>query len=103
MNQESMSAVMDEVFTQARNLREAGQAEYSHRDENAFANFERVCERLHLSREQVLLVYLEKHLDGIHSYVNGHKSQRENVKGRILDAVVYLCLLYGMVEENESR
>jgi len=48
------------------------------------------------------MVYLLKHIDGISSYVKGHKSQRENVRGRLTDAIVYLCLLWGMVEENDD-
>ncbi len=101
MTKQEMAKVMEGVFAECVKLREAGQTEYAHRDTNAFANFERVAERLGLSREQVLLVYLEKHLDGIHSHVQGHRSQREDVKGRINDAIVYLCLLRGMVEETK--
>lgn len=103
MTKEQMALVMDKVFEECRGLRSAGQKEYAHREENAFANFERVGERLGISREQCLLVYMEKHLDGIHSYVQGHKSQRESVTGRINDAIVYLCLLRGMVNENAVR
>lgn len=102
MTREEMEKVMDVVIMRMKEFREAGQKEYAHRDDNTFANFERVAERLHMSREKVLLVYAEKHLDGIHSFVNGHRSQREDVRGRILDMIVYLTLLYGMVEENET-
>ena len=49
------------------------------------------------------MVYLLKHIDGISSFVNGHKSQREDIRGRITDAIVYLCLLWGMIEETESK
>ena len=49
------------------------------------------------------MVYLLKHIDGISSYVNGHKSQREDVRGRITDAIVYLCLLWGMVEDESKQ
>ena len=44
-----------------------------------------------------------KHIDGLCSWVDGHKSQRENVRGRITDVIVYCCLLWGMVEEQESE
>ena len=81
-------------------MREAGQKEYARKSDNAFANFERVGKNLELSREDVLLVYLLKHIDGICSFVKGHKSQREDVRGRITDAIVYLCLLWGMVEDD---
>lgn len=93
---------MTTVFDECHKLRGHGQAEYAHKDENAFANFERVGERLNISREKVLMVYTEKHWDGIASYVNGHKSQREDVRGRINDMIVYLCLLRGMVEERKN-
>ena len=86
-------------------MREAGQKEYARKEDNAFANFERIGRNLGLSREKVLLVYLLKHVDGIISHANGHFSQRENIRGRITDAIVYLCLLWGMIDEegNESR
>lgn len=83
-------------------MREAGQKEYARKQNNAFANFERVAEHIDSSREKVLMVYLLKHIDGISSFVNGHKSQREDVRGRITDVIVYLCLLWGMVEENKN-
>ena len=102
MTKADMVIVMDKVLAKCKAMREAGQKEYAHREENAFANFERVAERLGMTREQVLLVYFEKHVDGIHSYIQGHQSQRESVRGRIYDAIVYLCLLHGMVDENEQ-
>ena len=81
-------------------MRAAGQKEYARKKDNAFANFERVGENLNVDRKKVLLVYLLKHIDGICAYVDGHKSQREDVRGRITDVIVYLCLLWGMVEND---
>lgn len=101
MTREQLAGVMDRVFDECRGLREAGQREYARREENALANFERVAERVGVSREKVLMVYLEKHMDGIHAWINGHRSQRESVKGRINDAIVYLTILRGMVEDAE--
>ena len=82
-------------------MRAAGQKEYARKQNNAFANFERIANNLDLDKKEVLLVYLLKHIDGICAYVKGHKSQREDVRGRITDVIVYLCLLWGMVEEND--
>ena len=84
-------------------MRAAGQKEYARKSSNAFANFERVSDYIDSTREKVLMVYLLKHIDGISSFVNGHKSQREDVRGRITDAIVYLCLLWGMIEEENER
>ena len=84
-------------------MREAGQKEYARKKSNAFGNFERVAEYVDSTREKVLLTYLLKHIDGISSFVNGHESQREDVRGRITDAIVYLCLLWGMVEDESKQ
>jgi hypothetical protein len=97
-----MENVMKNVFAECENLRGAGQKEYAHSKANAFRNFQNIGRYLDLDQKKVLLVYLIKHLDGIIAYINGHKSQREGVEGRINDAIVYLCLLRGMIEEENS-
>jgi uncharacterized protein with HEPN domain len=85
-------------------LREQGQDEYARKNANAFANFERIAEMQGISREKVLLVYLTKHFDGIVSWFEGNKDQREGLLDRIGDACVYLFLLSGMVKERcESK
>tara|TARA_R110002020_G_scaffold128392_5_gene287788 strand:- start:11 stop:310 length:300 start_codon:yes stop_codon:yes gene_type:complete len=87
---------------QVLKIRDDGQKEYAHDEGNVFANFERVANTLNIPREKVLLTYMLKHIDGIVAYVEGHKSQREPVDGRIIDAIVYLCLLYGMTKEDPN-
>mgnify|MGYP003145697625 CR=1 FL=1 len=81
--------------------RDAGQKEYAHGQKDVFANFRRVAKSIDANMQKVLWVYFLKHIDGISAYIKGHKSQRENVRGRIIDAMVYLALFYGMVEEEE--
>ena len=49
------------------------------------------------------MTYLLKHIDGISAFVNGYTSQREDVRGRITDVIVYLCLLWGMIEDKENK
>ena len=84
-------------------MREQGQKEDARKKDNAFANFEKIADNLEIHREEVLLVYLLKHIDGICAYVKGHKSQREDVRGRITDVIVYLCLLWGMIESEPYK
>lgn len=79
-------------------VRKVGQAEYAHASDNCFDNFDRLSYQLQLSRQQILWVYAQKHLDGIVAHINGHTSQREDVRGRIKDARMYLALLWAMVE-----
>ena len=91
---------METIFLQIQKMREAGQKEYARNQNNAFANFEKIADNLGLDKKEVLLTYMLKHVDGVCAYVKGHKSQREDVRGRITDIIVYLCLLWGMVEQD---
>lgn len=89
------------IFEQMIAVAEVATREYS-TENNVFTNFERLSVDLKISREQVLWVYLRKHLDGIVSYINGFTSQREPVEGRIKDAMVYLGLLWCMVADSQA-
>tara|TARA_Y100000593_G_C4257366_1_gene310315 strand:+ start:384 stop:698 length:315 start_codon:yes stop_codon:yes gene_type:complete len=103
MTQKEMKELIKKIFIEIQETREAGQKEYARKNDNAFANFERIAYNLSLDKKEVLLVYLLKHIDGICAYVKGHKSQREDVRGRITDVIVYLCLLWGMIENKEGE
>jgi hypothetical protein len=102
MTTAEFNKVLDFAWNKILFLRNSGQKEYAHDEDNVFANFERVGASLDLDRKKVLMVYLLKHLDGINAYIKGHKSQREGVDGRIGDALVYLLLLLGMVVEEDG-
>ena len=93
-----MNAIIKEVTL----VRNEGQKEYAHDKEDVFANFNRVANLLEEDRKKVLMTYMLKHIDGIAAYVKGHKSQREDVTGRITDCMVYLMLLWGMIEEEDG-
>lgn len=101
MTRDQFERFMGETFTgEIQVTREQGQKEYARTDEDAFANFKRVGGDLGIDPKQVLWVYAMKHRDGIASFLNGHTLQREPVQGRIKDLIVYLFLLWGMVEEE---
>jgi len=109
MTFEEMQSVMEKMHAEEMRLREAGAKEYAREGSNSFANFEWIAEIISrgrqepISRETVLLVYALKHLDGVMSWVNGHRSQREDVRGRLGDLRVYFALLRGMIEEGEGE
>ena len=100
MKKEEFDELFLDIMMEVKKTRDAGQKEYAHTTKNVFANFERVANSLDISKEQALMVYLMKHMDGINAWIKGHKSQREDVTGRIKDAIVYLCLLWGMAIEE---
>ena len=88
------------VLPAIKRMRDSGQKEYAHDLNDVFANFNRISELLNNDRKKVLMTYLLKHIDGISAFVKGHTSQREEITGRITDAIVYLILLWAMIEEE---
>ena len=103
MTYKDMQKVVRRQLKQVLKIRDAGQKEYARTENNVFANFERVSSFTGVSREQALMTYLLKHIDGIMAHINGHKSQREDVSGRITDAIVYLLLLQGMIDDGKNK
>jgi len=102
MKQEDLALVFDKAIHEIHELRTAGQKEYPGEGNDAFDNFDRIAKELQTTKEKVLWVYAMKHKDGIARYLNGHRSQRESVIGRISDLIVYLLILRGMIEENNE-
>lgn len=95
--------INEKIIPTMTKMREAGQKEYAHDIDNVFANFERVADTLSIKREKVLMTYFLKHIDGIMAHIDGYESQRESVTGRITDALVYLTLLWGMLDGKEEK
>ena len=102
MNSAKMDAVIEATMYEVVDMSRKGRSEYTH-NENVFDNFQRVAKLTGIDQERALMIYMLKHIDGIANWVKGHRSQRESVHGRILDAIVYLCLLRGMVIEREQE
>jgi len=99
MTNEQMKELLELMQDEELQVRHVAQQEYAHDD--ALGNFNRLAADLGIDRKQVLWIYMKKHFDGILAYINGFKSQREDVRGRIKDARLYLALLRGMIEEDE--
>jgi hypothetical protein len=68
-----------------------------------FANFNRLAESLGLTNIQVGWVYTAKHIDAIAQFCRTQQTHSsENIRGRIVDAMVYLSLIAGMIKEHEQ-
>lgn len=98
-----VALLMDKIFRECQDTRESGQKEYAHDESNALANFERAGLDLGILREKVWFIFAKKHWDGVLAWINGHRSQREDVRGRIKDMIVYLVLLWVMIEDDEEQ
>lgn len=102
MTRDDFSTLLNEIQRAEREVREQGQREYAHDDDNCLANFDSDTV-IGVSRMQSLMVLANKHWRGIQAYVAGHRSQREDVRGRIKDLRLYLALLWAMVDEEEAN
>ena len=80
----------------------AGQKEYAHEKINPFRQFQEIGRELSFPQEKILWVFFKKHCDGILAHLNGHKSQREDVRGRIKDAIIYLLILWMMLDQTNG-
>lgn len=91
-----------DLFTECVGMKDTKGKEYANATDR-FANFKRIADELDLPPVLIGWVYTKKHLDGIASYVkNGREFSTEKIRGRIVDAIVYLTLIAGMIEENKS-
>lgn len=105
MNKLGFRHLLSSTYETLKNLTTTKGEEYSNSDDQ-HANFKRLGLTLGLEPEQVLLVYLTKHMDSIHYYVKeesefpGITKLSEPIEGRIDDAILYLCLLKGLIQER---
>jgi hypothetical protein len=99
--QETLAKHFKDIFdNEIMRLRDAGQKEYAHDSTSPFANFRRAAEDVGIDAKKVLWIFAMKHKDGIAAFIKGHTSQREDVRGRINDLIVYMFLLRGMIDEE---
>lgn len=106
MNNEDFRVRIDELAKRLHHLTQSKGAEYTHGKDNRFDNFERQAAALGLTREQVLFVFLTKHMDSITTYIADRargtaRDYSESMTGRVDDAILYLLLLRCMIEMNE--
>jgi len=81
--------------------------EYMAGDNDRFSNFKRIARKYGVPTELVCAIYMEKHLDSITNFIKqrckGGKVKdiiaTEPISGRIGDAINYLALIDGIIEE----
>jgi hypothetical protein len=103
MTFEDFDAFTEDIISKVKHMRDTKGKEYA-RSENRFDNFNRLANDLNLNRNKVWQVYFTKHLDSIKSYIdNNREFSNESIQDRIVDAITYLILLAGMIEEDNKN
>ena len=93
--------IQNDLIPKVIKTRDQAQKEYAEAD-NVFANFENVARFIGGDRDEAIMTYLIKHIQGLGSYTcKGVVAQREGVEGRIIDSIVYLFLLAASLEDKQ--
>ena len=75
--------------------------------ENVFSNFESNADDLGLTRYQIWSIYFNKHVRSILNAIKNNPQNPDNpdlsekLDGRVMDANVYLVLIYGMINQQK--
>jgi len=105
MNQSEFSSFMREQFDTIRSMHLRKTAEYASKGD-ALSNFKELGQELDREPEDVLYVFLNKHLASIRNHIKAlrqspaDRSVLEPVDGRIHDAILYLMLLHALFDER---
>lgn len=87
--------------------------EYAGQTGDKFANFKRIAQRKKVPVVLIWDVYFSKHIDSINSFIakwekglkviDIEENLSEPISGRIQDAINYLAILKGMIDEARNE
>lgn len=104
MKIEQFNQYLTTLLTECQHLLDTKGADYSG-IEDRFLNFKKNGERLGMSKYQIWSVYFAKHIDAIFNAIKDNplepKTNSEALITRIQDAICYLTLMAGMMEEDK--
>jgi len=92
--------LIKQLLKECKKIRKTKGADYSLGDKDANRNFKKVAEVLGISPEMALLVYVQKHLDAVYSFVKNGHLKGEGIEEKIKDIVNYFLILYTLLKEN---
>ena len=102
MQRDLFMMLLDRVHGELQRLTDTKGKEYAGNSDQ-LANFKRQAAALGVTPEFILMVYLSKHMDSIRLYCKDKsKASSEPIESRITDAILYLCLLLALIEEETN-
>lgn len=103
MRVDTFIQLSDKILEEARQIQIDKGREYTVSDNDKFKNFKSIGNRMKVDAKAVVMIYLLKHMDSIRNYVlTGTEASDESIDGRIIDAINYLLLLYGIIYEEKQ-
>lgn len=94
----------DEILNKCCEILSVKGKDYTIGSHDRLANFRRTAEMFNCTKEQVLAIYLYKHVAAIFNYAKSNKqSESEPIEGRIADVINYMLLFYKMIKEDKDK
>ena len=104
MTFEEFDRIQAELLKQVVGMNETKGREYAGIKDDRLANFKRVGEKFNVDPKLVCAIFLQKHLDSIDTFIASEKTfSDEKIEGRIVDAVTYMTLLWGLIVEQDQQ
>ena len=101
MKWQEQQDIFNMMISEEKDLLDRKGREYA-ADADALANFRSKLD-IGVSPLQVAMIFLDKHMSSIKSYVRvGHEISDESIEGRIHDARNYLALIYMLISEKKK-
>jgi len=103
MNKNEYEKHFNNLYKEISNILKLKGNEYQV-SEDVFSNFVTLGKQLGLTEYQIWTVYFTKHVTSIQNAIKTNpsnpdsKAMPESLDSRIIDAIAYLCLLYGMTK-----
>lgn len=101
MDRNEFLALLEDEFSKIVEINKTKGHDYAG-DQDALANFKAGAARLGLTPVQVWGVYASKHWSAIETFIKEGDVKSEPIEGRIQDAILYLFLLMGLIQDERK-
>jgi hypothetical protein len=103
MNHKHFLECRKDLLNEALHVYEQKGQDYTRSNEDVLHNFKTCANRIGMTPQKALLVYMTKHSDAIENYIKTDgQSESEPIKMRIIDNINYLLFLWALIIEDET-
>ena len=99
MKYKNREQIFKDIWTRIEHTRVTKGIDYSG-TEDVNSNFKRAAKKYNISPEKVLMIYVDKHLDAITTYVNKGHLKGEPIDEKIDDVINYMGILLSLTKEK---
>ena len=103
MTRERIEYIANDLFNKCTELRKNKGTDYSQGNVDVLANFKKEAGNFGTDPKLILGVYMNKHFSAINNYIKSNgQSESEPINMRICDAINYLILLQGLIQDEKE-